>query len=29
MIFKGGQPVATKVGADSKGNLTAWVDANL
>lgn len=29
MIFKGGQPVATKMGADSKGNLTAWVDANL
>lgn len=29
MIFKGGQPVATKMGADSKGNLTAWVDSNL
>jgi thioredoxin 1 len=29
ILFKGGQPVATKMGADSKGNLTAWVDANL
>ncbi|QXM25741.1 thioredoxin TrxA [Elioraea tepida] len=29
ILFKGGQPVATKMGADSKSNLTAWVDANL
>ena len=29
ILFKGGQPVATKMGADSKNNLTAWVEANL
>lgn len=29
MLFKGGQAVATKVGADSKGNLMAWVDQHL
>ncbi|GIX08888.1 MULTISPECIES: thioredoxin TrxA [unclassified Elioraea] len=29
MLFKGGQPIATKVGADSKSNLTAWVEQNI
>jgi thioredoxin 1 len=29
ILFKGGQPVATKMGADSKSNLQAWVEANL
>ena len=29
MIFKGGQLAATKVGALSKAQLTAFVDANL
>jgi thioredoxin 1 len=29
MLFKGGQAVATKVGADSKSNLTAWVEQNI
>jgi len=29
MLFKNGQPVATKVGALSKSQLTAFVEANL
>jgi thioredoxin 1 len=29
MIFKGGQPVATKVGALSKSQLAAFIEANL
>jgi thioredoxin 1 len=29
MLFKGGQPIATKVGADSKSNLAAWVEQNI
>ncbi|MFN7000141.1 thioredoxin TrxA [Elioraea tepidiphila] len=29
MLFKGGQAIATKVGADSKSNLTAWVEQNI
>ena len=29
MLFKGGQPVATKVGAVSKSQLAAFLDANL
>ena len=29
MLFKGGQPVATKVGAASKAQLTQFIDANL
>jgi thioredoxin 1 len=29
MLFKGGQAVATKVGSDSKSNLTAWVEQNI
>lgn len=26
MLFKGGEPVATKLGADSKGNIVKWVE---
>ncbi len=29
MMFKGGEPVATKVGALSKAQLTAFIDGNL
>ena len=29
MMFKGGEPVATKVGALSKAQLTAFIDSNL
>jgi thioredoxin 1 len=29
MLFKGGQPVATKVGAMSKSQLAAFIEANL
>jgi thioredoxin 1 len=29
MLFKGGQPVATKIGAVSKTQLAAFLDANL
>jgi thioredoxin 1 len=29
MLFKGGQPVATKVGAVSKSQLTAFIEENL
>jgi thioredoxin 1 len=29
MLFKGGQPVATKVGALSKSQLTAFIEENL
>lgn len=29
MLFKGGQAIATKVGGDSKSNLTAWVEQNI
>jgi thioredoxin 1 len=29
MLFKGGQAVATKVGADSKSNLTAWIEQHI
>jgi thioredoxin 1 len=29
MLFKGGQPVATKIGAVSKAQLAAFLDANL
>ncbi len=29
ILFKGGQPAATKVGALSKGQLTAFLDSNL
>src|SRR5882762_9126387 len=29
MLFKGGQPVATKVGALSKSQLAAFIEANL
>lgn len=25
MLFKGGEPVATKLGADAKGNIVKWV----
>ncbi len=26
MLFRGGEPVATKLGADSKGNIVKWVE---
>jgi thioredoxin-like negative regulator of GroEL len=29
MLFKGGQPVATKVGALSKSQLAAFIEENL
>src|SRR5262245_1793816 len=29
MLFKGGQPIATKVGAINKSQLTAFIEANL